>query len=218
MKKFITLCLGLFAALSVQAQADFAVQFCDKDGNIIADGTTLNLTEAVVDDWGEVQMPTGLSVKNYSDAEVRVGGIYTIKSISSGSFQSCPFGSCMKKDEAGEYETTNGTLAAGATDNLMSEWFPEAPGTCEVTYQLFTYKQNAITGGWNKDQAGPTITLKFNYTGTSGVSSAKAGKAVSSVEFYNLTGRRVAKPAHGVFVKTVRYADGKSVTRKVVVK
>ena len=44
MKKIFTLFMGLVAALAAQAQSDFPLQFADKDGNIIADGTVLNLT------------------------------------------------------------------------------------------------------------------------------------------------------------------------------
>ena len=44
MKKFFTLCCGLFAALAIQAQNDFPLQFADKNGNVITDGTTLNIT------------------------------------------------------------------------------------------------------------------------------------------------------------------------------
>ena len=54
---------------------------------------------------------------------------------------------------------------------------------------------------------------------TTGISIAEAAATdIANVSYYDMAGRRVAKPAHGVFVKTVRYADGKSVTRKVVVK
>lgn len=214
MKKIFTLCLGLVAALAVQAQSDFPVQFADKDGNIIADGTTLDLTEVEETDFGEVQMPTGLYVKNVSGASVHVGGVYTIQSISSGAFQSCPFGSCTRKDAIGQYTTANDDLAAGSTDFLMSEWFPTAEGTCVVTYQLLTYKQNSIKKTqWDKDKDGPTITLNFNYS-SAAISKNKADGNVRQVEYISLTGRRVQAPAHGMYIVKTTYADGTTKSTK----
>ena len=77
MKKLFTLCIGLVAALAIQAQSDFPLQFADKDGNIIADGTTLDITAYETDDFGDVQMPSGLYVKNTSGEAVQGGGEYT---------------------------------------------------------------------------------------------------------------------------------------------
>ena len=41
----------LLAALAVQAQSDFPLQFVDKDGQIIPDGTALDLMEYEVDEF-----------------------------------------------------------------------------------------------------------------------------------------------------------------------
>lgn len=213
MKKIFTLCLGLVAALAVQAQSDFPVQFTDKDGNIIADGTTLDLTETEETDFGEIQMPTGLYVKNISEASVHTGGIFTIQSISSGAFQSCPFGTCTRNDKKGEYTTADNDLAAGATDFLSSEWFPETDGTCTVVYQLITYKQNAVTKKWNKDKEGPKITLNFTYN-TTHVATAKNGKAIDSTQYFDLQGRRIAKPTTGMLVKKTVFTDGSVTVQK----
>ena len=71
MKKIFTFFLGLVAALIVQAQSDFPLQFADKDGNIIADGTVLNLTTAESDDFGDVLMSTNLFVKNTFSSVVK---------------------------------------------------------------------------------------------------------------------------------------------------
>ena len=50
MKKFLTLFWGLIAALSIQAQSDFPIQFADKDGNIIEGGTTLEIKDYETDE------------------------------------------------------------------------------------------------------------------------------------------------------------------------
>ena len=213
MKRFFTLCAGLVAALAIQAQSDFPLQFADKDGNIIADGTSLDITEYEMDDFGEVMMPSKLYVKNITDAAVQGGGIYTIQSIGSGSFQTCFPTNCVFKTAAGTYETGDGSFAAGELKNMMTEWMPTAEGTCKVTYQLITYKQNAITKKWNKDKYGPTVTINFTY-GSSGVDSATADKKALSVEYYSLTGRKVMKPTHGMYIVTTTYADGSKKSRK----
>lgn len=207
MKKLFTLCLGMLAVMAIHAQSDFPVQFADKDGNIIADGTTLNLTEAETDAFGDVQMPTGLYVKNTGSDAVEIGGVYTIVSISNGMFQSCPFGNCTASGNVGEHETTHGSLGAGELSFLASEWIPNQEGTCQVVYQLFSYKQNPITKKWAEDKAGPTITLNFNY-GTTSISSIHDGKQVISMEYYDLSGQRVSVPVRGLYIVKTTYADG----------
>ena len=210
--------MGLLAALAIQAQSDFPVQFADKDGNIIADGTTLNLTDYEADDFGDVQVPTNLYVKNTTDGELHVGGKYTIVSLSNGAFQTCFPENCIRKSSTGKFETESGALAAGALKSMQTEWFPTAEGTAVVTYQLVTYKQNPITKEWKTvDQEGPTVTLNFTYS-TSSISAQSSKLQVQSSKFYDLMGREVATPAHGLFVKKSVYADGTTATRKYLVR
>ena len=209
--------MGLLAALAIQAQSDFPVQFADKDGNIIADGTTLNLTDYEADAFGDVQIPTNLYVKNITDGEIHVGGQYNIVSISNGAFQTCFPENCIRKSSTGKFETESGALAAGALKSMQTEWFPTAEGTAVVTYQLVTFKQNVITKDWNIDKEGPTVTLNFSYS-TSGIGAANTEKSVKSTAYYDLMGREVATPAHGLSVKKTVYVDGTTATRKYLVR
>ena len=208
MKKIFTLCLGLFAALAIQAQSDFPLQFADKDGNVIADGSTLNLTEAEVDDFGGIMMPSGLYVKNTTSAEVQCGGYFNVSTMSNGAFQSCFPSNCMQASKVGSYTTQNGALGAGELKTMQTEWMPTAEGSCTVTYQLMTYKQNAITKKWNADKYGPTVTLNFVY-GTSGIADAARLDNSEKGICYDLMGRRVSQPAKGLYI-----VNG----RKVIVK
>ena len=208
MKKIFTLCLGLFAALAIQAQSDFPLQFADKDGNVIADGSTLNLTEAEGDDFGGVMMPSGLYVKNTTSAEVQCGGSFNVSTMSNGAFQSCFPSNCMQASKVGSYTTQNGALGAGELKTMQTEWMPTAEGSCTVTYQLMTYKQNAITKKWNADKYGPTVTLNFVY-GTSGIADAARLHNSEKGICYDLMGRRVSQPAKGLYI-----VNG----RKVIVK
>ena len=217
MKKLFTLCMGLLAALAIQAQSDFPIQFADKDGNIIADGTTLNLTDYVTDDFGDVQVPANLYVKNITDGEVQIGGKYTITSLSSGAFQTCFPENCIRQTKAGNYETESGALAAGALKSMQTEWFPGAEGTAVVTYHLWTFKYNSITKKWTFDKEGPAVTLNFTYS-TSGVGAQSSTSNVQRTTYYDLMGREVATPAHGLFVKKSVYADGTTATRKYLVR
>ena len=214
MKKIFTLCLGLIAAMAVQAQSDFPVQFADKDGNVVADGTVLNLTEVVESDFGDKMIASGLYVKNTTANNVQVGGKYTITKLDNGAFQTCFPMNCVQKRTTGEFTTGEGQLTGGQLKDMQTEWMPEEEGSCVVTYQLVTYKQNPITKVWTIDQEGPKVTLNFT-NGAAGVSTMKAGKDVRSVEYYNLTGRRVQVPARGMYIVKTTYSDGTSKTVKL---
>ena len=207
MKRIFTLCFGFLAAFAVQAQSDFPVQFADADGNIIADGTTLDLTEFEVDILGGIQMPSTLFVKNTSSNDVQIGGTYSINSISNGAFQTCFPVTCNQKTSTGTYTTDSGVLAGGALKDMQTEWFPDAEGACVVVYQLSTFKQNPITKVWMVDKKGPTVTLNFTYN-PAGITAAEAEERISRVEYYSLSGQRVQKPVRGICVVKTTYADG----------
>lgn len=215
MKKFFTLCLGLMAAFAAQAQNEFPVQFADKDGNVIADGTELNLTNAIFDeDFGDYMLPSGLFVKNTSGNDVEIGGKYTISVLSNGAFQTCFPVNCVQKSQTGSFETGHGPLKAGELKDMLTEWMPAANGTCVVTYQLVTY-QSPFGTNWFEDEEGPKVTLKFNFD-LAGISSAKGSKTVSRVVYYDAQGRVVNNPLRGMFVQKTFYADGTQTSRKFI--
>ena len=213
MKKLFTLCIGLVAALAIQAQSDFPLQFADKDGNIIADGTTLDITAYETDDFGDVQMPSGLYVKNTSGEAVQGGGEYTIQKMDNGAFQTCFPVNCVRQSKTGSFTTENGEFAGGILKDMQTEWYPSEDGSCKVVYQLITFKQNSITKKYTKDQSGPTVILNFTYN-TTRIGSATTEKQVSRVEYYNLVGRQVQKPASGVYIVKTIYTDGSTKSRK----
>ena len=216
MKKIFTLCLGIIAALAVQAQSDFPLQFADKNGQLIADKTVLNLSEIVADDFGEEQVPANLFVKNTTSSNVQAGGIYIIETITGGAFQTCfPF-NCVQQRESGRFETGNDLLQAGELKDMKTEWFPANDGQCVVTYTLATFKQNPVTKKWSIDKMGPSVKLNFTY-GTAAVTSLY--KTDDSTRYLTLQGQAVVgKPAHGVFLKQTKQADGSVKTQKVVLK
>ena len=212
MKKVITLCLGLFASLALQAQSDFPLQFVDKDGKVIPDGTALDLTKYEIDEiFEEVKMPTEVWVKNVSDETVRGGGSYTIQSISNGWFQTCFPSNCIRQSAAGAYSTGNATFAPGQLAGLQTEWLPDGEGTCVVVYQLQTFRK--VGKNYIPDGDGPAITLYYSY-GTTGIGDAKGGKKAVSVAYYDLTGKSAEHPRHGVYLKRTTYADGTADVQK----
>jgi hypothetical protein len=52
------------------------------------------------------------------------------------------------------------------------------------------------------------------YRDVTGLSDVTISKAVKSVEFYDIMGRRVTKPSNGIYVKRVTYTDGSVATSK----
>lgn len=213
MKKLFMLFWGILAALNIQAQSDFPVQFADKDGNIIDSETTLTLTEYESDAFGSIEMPTNLYVKNMTDESIQIGGVYTIQTLDNGIFQTCFPNNCVVKSETGTFETGTGAINAGELKNMQTEWMPTENGRCVVVYQLVTYKKNTFNDEWSKDQYGPTITLDFTLN-TTGIRSADINKKIRSITYYDLTGQKVSKPKHGVYLKKTVYQDGTSTTRK----
>lgn len=213
MKKTFTLCLGLFIALAIKAQSDFPLQFADKDGNIIADGTTLYITDHETDDFGDVIMSSKLYVKNTSGETVHGGGAYNILEIGSGVFQTCFPANCVRQASSGSYTTANGEIATGMLKDMQTEWYPTAEGSCKVSYQLVTYFQNPANMKWMRDADGPTVTLIFNY-GSTAVCSAAADCQVKHVEYYNNVGRQVSQSKDGILIVKTTYKDGSTAIRK----
>ena len=215
MKKLFTLCMGLIAALAIQAQSDFPVQFADKNGNIIADGTTLNITEYEESDFGDIMMRSGIFAQNTTDKDLKVKSKYTISTMNSGTFQTCFPGNCVTRTQVGSYENPEGTLLANVNKDMQTEWLPTKEGSCVVVYQINYFEKDIF--GIEKEKDGPKITLNFTYS-TTGVVSAKTDKAVSSQTCYDLQGRLLSQPGKGLCVVKTVYTDGTTATVKRVMK
>ena len=77
MKKITTIILLVMGTLSIQAQ-DFPLRFVDSNGNEVADGTVLDLTEVEDLGFGDVQISSGLFVENLTSEDVTCGSEYSI--------------------------------------------------------------------------------------------------------------------------------------------
>lgn len=235
MKKLFTLCAAMLMGSAMAfGQVDQTFQFVDKDGNVVADGTTWTVSEkvdSVVEfPTGPVDMGTmilsGLYVKNTSDEDVLCSIDYQVTQLSGGTFQICFPGTCSSAgkvmDEPLNKDMSAESVAPGAVVDLESEWVVrpfgsdvEATGTCTATLQLKV--MNPIEEGAfvpTVKAYGPKITVVFSNNGTTGIGSVEAvgGKKVEA--YYSLSGRRLSVPQKGLNI--VKFADGTA--RKVVVR
>lgn len=215
MKKIVTLFFSLFAAFALQAQNNFPLQFVNASGEIIPDGTVLNLTEIEIDElFGDMLMSSGLKVTNVSNDVVYGGATYTIQVIKGGRFQTCFPSNCMSQGAAGTYTTNADAFMPGQLRDMQTEFLPDGDGTRIVTYQLQTFRK--VGNSYFPDEDGPSVTLRFA-TDPDGIGDVKASKACS-VTYYDLSGQKVERPVRGVFMKKTTYADGSFTVRKSVLR
>ena len=215
MKKLFTLMMCLLAGFAVQAQDDFPLQFVDKDGQVIPDGTWMDITEFEEDDiFGDILVPANVWVKNVSGGVVYGGGSYTIQTITNGWFQTCFPSVCMRQSSEGRYTTGNDTFVPGQLRDMQTEWLPEGEGMCVVNYQLQTFRK--VGNNYFPDGDGPTIILSFLYGNVTDIDRARGDKKVSSVTYYDLTGQQADCPRHGVYIKRTTFADGTSKIKKFI--
>ena len=208
MKKYITLLFCLLANLAVQAQENFPLQFVDKDGQIIPDGTVLDITDYEVDEFfGDIQMPANVWIKNVSTEMVQGGGIYTIQAISNGWFQTCFPMNCIRKSSTGTFSTESAAFVSNQLTSMQTEWLPKEEGVCVVTYQLRTYTQKPNNSKWTADADGPTIILKYKYISES--NGIRTLKSDVECKVYDLCGRK----ANSQLKKGVYIVNGKKILR-----
>ena len=141
------------------------VQFVDKNGKVVADGTTVNVAESEKDAFGEVMFKTGLYVKVATEENVHVGIDYDIKSLPNGAFQICFPQNCVMKEAAGQYSTEKGSFGATDKKDIQAEWIPDEDdfGTCTVELQVNIYTYNALTKAYTLAKNGPKVTVNMIY-------------------------------------------------------
>ena len=233
-KHLLTMALGLLMGTSAFAQ----VEFVDADGNIIPNGSTIvrNTIETPLEISGvgkSQQISSGLSAKNTSSVPVNVKSQLEVTDLPFGQLALCFPGDCWVNvgDYKGSYPTHKpvqsnlsadgpwtspnaGSLGAGASKSLQSEWVISNIGNCTwdgsvgsftATYSLLV--DNAVVSTVNI-----LYTTDQSTTGIAGVETDEANKTV--VATYNAAGQQVAPDTKGLNI--VKYSDGS--TKKVVVK
>lgn len=233
MKKIFTLCVALFAAVSMFAQETKGMfEFATADGTVVPSGSVI--TKSDVEDFSDpeegvdnMQIPTGLFVKpiktDLNGEKLCVKLRVDVEKIDHGSIAFCLLGSCSSARSEGTYESNGGFVEQ--LDDLQTEWMI---GTDEETDKAKYGEAKAkltlvvcrkVSQG--KDQFGieqfkyedvgesSTVTVKFVYneksTGINGISNADA----TVVARYAADGTRLSAPQKGLNI--VKLSNGKTV-------
>ena len=164
MKKIVTSLLFALtlAALPVSGQdIDESFVFVDSEGNVIEnEAVVVRNNVELYDETSEV-IYSGISVKNTNGSADYLKVVYKIERIDNGTYQICFPSTCNTKAEVGSYETAVGQLMS-ETQNIQSEWFPEADGECVVTLTIELFnKQGLFPPTYVHKAWGPTLTLRF---------------------------------------------------------
>ena len=100
-------------------------------------------------------------------------------------------------------------------------------------YEFYKYDENARTIYFYKEvkekigmeafyidgdtRLGSGVAEYYPYGDPTGVKMTDANvKQIKSVEFYDLSGRKVSNPTKGIYLRTVTYSDGTKASRKIV--
>ena len=211
-KVFTSVLMLLFAANFAFADDEPTVQFVDKDGKVVADGTTVNVAEGEKDAFGEVMFKTGLYVKVATEENVHVGIDYDIKSLPNGAFQICFPQNCVMKEEAGQYSTEKGSFGPTEKKDIQAEWIPDEDGfgTCTVELQVNAYTYNALTKVYTLAESGPKVTVNMIYKDPASVDNIENDQA-KEIDRFNLSGQRINEGQKGVNI--VKYDNGKTIKK-----
>ena len=224
MKKLFTLSLSFLLAAVANASVSTDVVFADADGNVYADGEVLVITDVEENIMGEAsgdntyQINSGLYVYNTSESVQQVGLKYTVEEISRGSHSCCFPTLCVTMTSTGSFETDHTTMKAGATKDMITEWYTAGEGNCTATYTLQLYSYDSSTKSYTYLGEGNTITVQYVYSSSTGIKTVSADSGVLSTEYYDITGRKTSNPSHGVFIKKTRLADGTTKAQKIILK
>ena len=182
MKKFYTtFFLTVLFALVTNAQNLNTIVFVDKNGNEIANGSTLSANTAVEDAFGDIQIHSGLFVKNLTTTEVGVRIHFSVQTIENGMFR-----------------------------DVQTEWTPQSYGQCTVTYQIELMKQlSGFPPQFESLEMGPEITVNYSYSDQSGIDAVTQGSQTNAITYYSADGRQLKAPQSGVNI--VRLSNGKVV-------
>ncbi len=238
MKKIYTLSLMLLLSVaSMMAQKNTDVKFItiDEDGNKtgeVADGAVITASTVSDDGFSTYFISAGLAIENTTTSGKRVQMSYNLTSIEEGNgyVQCCFPPNCTTGKTVGQYyvpmlsKSNNHinlpVLKKGATQDVSAEWLFQKDGQVTATFTVWVGTANTTKTDKEGDVydvvEGPSVTVNF-VKGTTGINAAEATGAVKTT-YYDLSGRKVSAPTHGVYVKKTQCADGTIKTGKVAVK
>lgn len=227
MNKMFTLCLTLLSVLSVSAQDfDKTFEFCDKNGNVIADGSTVTYSDAEVDpDFGSATVHADLFIKNVTDKDAYAAIECVATDMPNGAFKICFPSACIQRYDSSFTITTDG---GGKTDgsaitkedgpvSLETAWLPDNYGSFDVTYQIFLCESKKVPSPFGEGEidkispvaTGNKITVKYVYADPAGINGVNDKTAKKETARYNIGGQQVKANSKGVSI--VKYSDGTTV-------
>lgn len=228
MKRFYTLALGLMmGATTLFAQKTTDLQFVTITGErdeavetgTVKDGAAIDATEETFSG-----IASGIAVKNVTNKAQKIAIKFELVELDNGSFSCCFGGQCNPYKDLGtyykptlvydgEYLLAKSFYVCTANElvDIESHWEPKSKGKCVVkftAYQGVVDEENSDseTQFYNLVE-GPSVTVNFLNGVPSSISNIE-NKEVDN-NYYDLAGRKVAKPTKGIYVKN---------NKKVVVK
>lgn len=232
MKKIFTLCVALFAAVSMFAQETKGMfEFATADGTVVPSGSVI--TKSDVEDHTDpeegvdnMQIPTGLWIKpiktELNGEKLCVKLRVDVEKIDHGSIAFCLLGNCSTAKRKGTYESNSGFV--DKLNDLQTEWrigndeetekaiYGEATAKLTlVVCKVSLGKDDFDVEHFKYEDVGEssTVTVKFVYneksTGINGISNADA----TVVARYAADGTRLSAPQKGLNI--VKLSNGKTV-------
>lgn len=230
MKRFYTLALGLMmGATTLFAQKTTDLQFVTITGErdeavetgTVKDGAAIDATEETFSG-----ITSGVALKNVSGSDQKVVIKFELVELDNGSFSCCFGGNCNPYKELGTYykpeliydgeyissETFLKSICkANEIMDIESHWEPKSKGKCVVKFTAYkgVVDEEISDSEWQAYYLveGPSVTVNFLNGVPSSISNIE-NKDVDN-NYYDLAGRKVAKPIKGIYVKN---------NKKVVVK
>lgn len=230
MKRFYTLALGLMmGATTLFAQKTTDLQFVTITGErdeavetgTVKDGAAIDATEETFQG-----IASGVALKNVSGSAQKVVIKFELVELDNGSFSCCFGGNCNPYKELGtyykpeliydgEYISSKTFLESVCKANeimdIESHWEPKSKGKCVVKFTAYkgVVDEEISDSEWQAYYLveGPSVTVNFLNGVPSSISNIE-NKDVDN-NYYDLAGRKVAKPTKGIYVKN---------NKKVVVK
>ena len=204
------LCLGTVnVAAQDEEELDESFIFVDKEGNEIANGSTVTFVGGKPNPiTGKIQVDVEVSVKNTLPSAEYCSLHIVTKSLPSGSIESCFPINCTSNIPA-DYESDSGLLFSGETRGLITEWIVEDGnyGTATLTLQLRHMEK------FNKEYIpvgeGPTINVNLIYADPAAIDGIEGNDNTRIVARYNANGQIVKSPVKGVNI--LKLSNGKVV-------
>ena len=235
-------CAFLVSGMAIaQEGIDNTFAFCDENGTVIPNGSTVTRNEIGESILGEPMIDSKLFVKYVADGQGYAGVVTKIngdaakgEGMPSGTLQTCFPVTCVvipnTDPETTTYPFVGEIPANGGGKNfvgdpyskndyvsIQSEWLivEGKYGNFSVDYTIAVYEKSSPFA-FTQVATGPTVTVNYVYSDPAGideVSGATSGER-KVVARYNAAGQLVSAPVKGLNI--VKTSDGK--TTKYIIK